>query len=57
MNDETLAFCTTYPNAFFIATDVINDDKVLGMIGCEKITDSTFELTRLTVLPDARYRI
>ena len=56
MNDETLEFCTTYPNAFFVATDEINDDKVLGIIGCEEVTGTTFELTRLTVLPDARYQ-
>ena len=29
MNDETLVFCTTYPNAFFVATDAINDEAKL----------------------------
>ena len=55
MKDETLEYCTTFPNAFFVATDEINDDKILGIIGCEKVNDTTFELTRLTVLPEARY--
>ena len=55
MVERTLKSCTSFPNAFFIATDSIHDDKVLGIVGCKQLTDSTCERTRLTVVPEARY--
>ena len=57
MKNKKLEFCTTYPNAIFIATDVRHNDKVLGIVGCEKLDSYSCELNRLTVLPNARYLI
>ena len=57
MKDKKLEFCTSSPNAFFIATDERHNDKVLGIVGCEKLDSYACELNRLTVLPNARYLI
>ena len=55
MRDQELTLWTTYPNVFFIATHTENENKVLGIIGCKKISNTTTELARLVVVPDARY--
>ena len=55
MGDQKLAFWTTYPNIFFVATHTANENKVLGIVGCKKISNTTTELNRLVVVPEARY--
>ena len=54
MSDPELRFWCTYPNAFFIATVLENDKVVLGCIGCKRISETTMELNRLVVVPEAR---
>ena len=55
LKDIDLIAWTRYPNAFFVATSFENDSRVLGIIGCRKIADTTIEFARLTVAPEARY--
>ena len=54
MGESDLKFWTTHPNAFFVATSIDNDDVILGIIGCKKISDRTTELNRLVIVPSAR---
>jgi hypothetical protein len=55
LKDPTLISWTTYPNAFFIATFASNQKRVLGFVACKTASDTTVELARLTVVPEARY--
>ena len=54
MKDPELNFWCTYPNTFLVATSLENDNVVLGFVGCKKVSETTMELNRLTVLPEAR---
>ena len=54
MGDRQLKPWTTYPNIFFVATPIENDKLILGIVGCKKISDTTTELARLVVAPNAR---
>ena len=50
MKNKKLEFCTTYPNAIFIATDVRHNDKVLGIVGCEKLDSKSGTTPELLVV-------
>ena len=54
MGDPELSFWMREPNMFYIATPTSDENRIFGLVGCSKISDSVAELFRLTVVPEAR---
>ena len=54
MGDPELSFWMREPNMFYIATPTSDENRIFGLVGCSKISDTVAELFRLTVIPEAR---
>ena len=54
MGDPELSFWMSEPNMFYIATPASDENRIFGLVGCSKISDTVAELFRLTVIPEAR---
>ena len=54
MGDPELSFWMSEPNMFYIATPTSDENRIFGLVGCSKISDTVAELFRLTVVPEAR---